>query len=463
MKINELNTKDGGRENPCALISRYLLHEEDGGTLTTFLQTFEFDSRHEIEVAIRMFFRTVYGDPYMNKKHLEEYNPLAAAVVRRVQRIFEDQSRFDKYPIVTSGEIWHGGFSRQRLNERTAALFDVVPDAKAFAKACERLRAVYNLTADDIAKLHFFVEQVKAGDRFPNSLRRMLYIWGNEKKTGKTTSATMIVSILNGDTDEANIGRYSTTLSNEMQIKNFAVPKISECNVCLMDECFYADMGKTYSDFKRFMTSSNGRARLPFGQEFEWVGQPNYVSTSNDPLKKFIKDWNDRRYLSIHFAAKPAVKMSFDEIKKLWGAFILNSEQPKPFEEWALEIDPISEEQGERDIIANEFETELRKSNMTKRIMDLPTPVNKSGADNKITAKTFTDWFAESIGSVEAHKRKGEIEAAVIKVYGERYSTTNYWRLTDLQEIARNLHDDALRPEPAATVEDDDDENDLPF
>lgn len=463
MKINELNTTNGGHENPCELISQYLMHEEDGGTLTTFLQTFDFDSRHDIEVAIRMFFRTVYADPYMTKKHLEEINPLAAAVSKRVQRIFEDQSRFDKYPVVTSGEIWHGGFSRQRLNDRTAALFSgVIPNTQKFAAACKRLQEVYNLSADDIAKLHFFVEQVKAGDRFPNSLRRMLYIWGNEKKTGKTTSATMIVSILNGDMDETNIARYSTTLSNEMQIKNFAVPKISECNVCLMDECFYADMGKTYTDFKRFMTSSNGRARLPFGQEFEWIGQPNYVSTSNDPLKKFIKDWNDRRYLSIHFADKPRVKMSFEEIKELWSDFIFNSRQAKPFEEWALEIDPISEEQGERDIIANEFETELRKSNMTKRIIDIPEPANKSGADNKVTMKTFVDWFSESIGSVEAHKRKNEIEAAVISVYGERYSTTNYWRLTDLQDKALQLYNDARKVENENT-EKVEEINDLPF
>lgn len=272
----------------------------------------------------------------------------------------------------------------------------------------------------------------------------------------------MIVSILNGDMDETNIARYSTTLSNEMQIKNFAVPKISECNVCLMDECFYADMGKTYTDFKRFMTSSNGRARLPFGQEFEWIGQPNYVSTSNDPLKKFIKDWNDRRYLSIHFVDKPRVKMLFEEIKELWSDFIFNSRQVKPFEEWALEIDPISEEQGERDIIANEFETELRKSNMTKRIIDIPEPANKSGADNKVTMKTFVDWFSESIGSVEAHKRKNEIEAAVIAVYGDRYSTTNYWRLTDLQDKALQLYNDARRVETENTGKEDE-INDLPF
>jgi hypothetical protein len=43
------------------------------------------------------------------------------------------------------------------------------------------------------------------------------------------------------------------------------------------------------------------------------------------------------------------------------------------------------------------------------------------------------------MGVVEAHKRKAEIEAAVVKVYGPRYSTTNYWLLTALQDTALGL------------------------
>lgn len=469
MKIEELNTKNGGNENPCDLISRYLLHEREGGTLVTFLQEFEFDSREEIEKRIREFLRVVYSDAYMRKKHLDEQNPIAAALFCRCRRIIEDQSRFDKYPNVTSGEIWHGGFSRKRLQERTAGLFATEPDPERFNAACERIKDTYGLKDADIQKLHFFVEQVKAAEKFPNSLRRMLYIWGTEKKTGKTTTATMIVSLLNGDTNEANIARYSTTLSNEMQIKAFAVPKVAECNVCLMDECFYADMGKTYSDFKRYMTSSGGRARLPFGQEFEWVGFPNYVATSNDPLKVFIKDWGDRRYLSINFKEKPKAQIDFPDIKALWSEFVLNSQRPKEWQEWANEIALIAEEQGERQEASDEFKNELGKTAFLKRLTDMPKPASRFCSDNKITIKTFVDYFAEEIGSTEAHKRKNEIEAAVIAVFGNRYSTSNYWLLTDLKETATRLlgqmwnHDtEDGEPDEGKAVETNDDD-DLPF
>lgn len=447
-KLTQYNTTDGGRENPCELVSAFMLWEREGGTLSSWLEQFDFDTREEIEKAIRLFIRTVTLDDYMRKKHLDEENPYAAAVFTRYSKIMTDANRMDKYPVSLSGEIWHGGFSRKRLESRTAALFgSVTPDASKYAAACERIKRVYSLTDVDVEKIHFFIEQTKAGDKFPNSLRRMLYIWGSTMKTGKTTSATMLVSLLNGDTDERNIARYSSTLANEMQVKSFAVPKISECNAVLMDECFFADMGKMYADFKRFITSSNGRARLPYGQEFEWTGQPNYIATSNDSLQKFIKDWSDRRYLSVEFKAKPTERLSFEEIKALWADFVLNSQRTKDWSAWADELAPVSEEKGDRTEVADELEIDLRKLDMLERVLAMNTPTKSpASAQNHVALKTFVDWFSESMGVMEAHKRRAEIEAAVIKVYGERYSTTNYWLLTSLQETAQRLKNEINNP-----------------
>lgn len=470
MKIDKYDTTDGGTINPCELVSAFLLWEKDGGTLQSWLEQFDFDSREEIEKAIRLFIRTVTLDDYMRRKHLDEENPYAAAVFARYSKIMTDASRLDKYPVTLSGEIWHGGFSRKRLEARTAELFaSVKPSAKKFGEACERIKAVYNLTDTDVEKLHFFVEQVKAGERFPNSLRRMLYIWGAEMKTGKTTSATMLVSLLNGDTDESHIARYSSTLAQEMQVKSFAVPKISECNAVLMDECFFADMGKMYADFKRFMTSANGRARLPYGQEFEWTGCPNYVSTSNDSLRKFIKDWSDRRYLSIEFKHKPAEKMTFEQIKQLWADFVLNSTRTKNWSEWADELAPEAEEKGDRTEVAEELEIDLRKLGMIERVLAMQTPSNSPAcAQNHVALKTFVDWFSESMGVMEAHKRKAEIEAAVLNVYGQRYSTTNYWLLSELQRKANEMKNEInaaakMEIEPEAETAPETETDDLPF
>ena len=82
------------------------------------------------------------------------------------------------------------------------------------------------------------------------------------------------------------------------------------------------------------------------------------------------------------------------------------------------------------------------------------TPSDKaSNAQNRVSLNTFVDYFAQGMGSVEAHKRKSEIEAAVLKVYGARYSTTNYWLLSTLQETAQRLKSEINRPEPLTAEE----------
>lgn len=454
MKIEQYRTDNGGSENPCEMVSQFMLWEKDGGTLQSWLEQFEYNSRDEIERAIRLFIRTVSLDDYMRNKHRGETNPHAAAIFTRYSKILNDAAKLDKYPVALSGEIWHGGFSRRRLEERTAAVFVEKPSKEVFAGVCEKIKEVYNLTDTDIDKMRFFVEQTKAGERFPNSLRRMLYIWGSTMKTGKTTTATMLVCLLNGDSNESNIARYSSTLAQEMQVRSFSVPKISECNAVLMDECFFADMGKMYADFKRFMTSANGRARLPYGQEFEWTGQPNYIATSNDSLQKFIKDWSDRRYLSVEFKDKPTRKMTFAEIKEMWRLFVVNSTRRKDWQEWADELAPLSEEKGDRAEVSEELEIELRKLEFLNKLLDMQAPSKSAAcAQNKISLKYFVDWFAETMGVMEAHKRKAEIEAAVIRVFGNRYSTTNYWLLPELQTKAQELRTDLYQPEAEADGE----------
>lgn len=442
MKLNELKANNSNADHPSDLVAAYLRHEEKGGTLYDFLRLYDFESREEIANAVRDLSYAIAGDRYLNDKDVQRNNIHAKCIAKRFSDIVLRVDKFDKYPIAISGELWHGGYSRQRLADRTRAFFDVAPDTTKFAAVCRDIMATYSLSETDINKLHFFVEQVKAGAAFPNSLRRMLYIWGVAKMTGKTTTATMLTCLLNGDENESNISHYSTALSTEMQIKAFAVPKIAECNVALMDECFYADMGKTYADFKRFMTSSNGSARLPFGQSFEWIGQPNYIATSNDSLQKFIKDWGDRRYLAIEFKEKPTEQLTFDEIKEMWRVFVQNSARTKEWKAWADELAPAANEIGERQERSAEFEIEIQQKDFIDWVFSIDLNGNESPANtnNHISLKKFVEFFANhGTGPAEAYKRRGEIEAAVIKVYGPKYSTQPYWLATRLKERAAEL------------------------
>lgn len=438
MKFVDLK-RNSSHDNPSEMVSGYLFADAELRTFAEWLQDYDFATQAEIEHAVRLFLSVICSDAYINRKHLDEINPQADKIAKRFKKIVYDEEKSSRFCKKMASEVWNEGYADKLRKERTAKMFHVEQSEKDFKNAWNTIREIYGLSDMDLNKIHFFIEQVKDDGNFPNSLRRMLYIWGREKMTGKTTSASYIVATLNGFYDIDKISEMSSSLAYEMQIRNYAVPRISECNAVLMDECFYADMGKTYADFKKFLTSSNGRARLPYGQEFEWHGYPNYVATSNEPLQKFIKDWGDRRYLSVEFKTKPTKKLSIPEVGELWRNFIINSTRIKSWTEWAQELEPIAEEVGEMEEVASEFEVELQQSGFINFLLNKDKAKNRYSADNKITLKVFVDYFSNSVGAVQAQKRKSEIEKAVINVFGDRYSTTNYWMLDELQKKASEL------------------------
>lgn len=435
MKFNDYNRKNSTASNPSELVQQYMTHDMNGGSVSTFMQQFDFDTQEELKQSIRDLVYAVVEDKYIGNKSNQDNDAFVRMIARRFSDIACKADKMERYPRGMASELWGSHYSRKNLDMRVAAMFNEEPNAFAFDNACNNLRMIYGLDDHDIEKIRFFVEQVKAGVSFPNSLRRMLYFWGETKKTGKTTCAKMITCILNGETDWEKVDKFSSNLATEMQIGGFKVPRISECNCVMMDECFYADMGKTYADFKRFLTSSNGRARLPYGQEFEWKGMPNYIATSNDSLQKFIKDWDDRRYLSVEFKAEPHFKYDFQQIYAIWWEFVVNSTPVKDWAEWADDMFNYSNEEGERSVYANEFENELRQNEFCDIILgkawNAGSPTSNT---NRVTLKYFVDYFAEH--NPDARKRRGEIERAVVAVFGERYAGGSFWIMPTLREVA---------------------------
>lgn len=453
MKITDLCNTNSTPDMPSDLVKSYLACETELGTLQDFLLQFDYSSRDEVERGIRTLCNAIVSDRYLSNKMTQQATPCLKLIYKRYTDIVSHAGTCDKFPMLRATELWHGIYGRRKLDERVNALLGGEPDATAYAVAVEMIRQVYHLTDTDIRKITYFVQQVKAGEDFPPSLRRMLYLWGERKKTGKTTVAGMLTAILNGDVF-TNLSTYSTTLTNEMQIRGFAVPIISTCNVALMDECFYADMGKTYADFKRFLTSNNGRARLPYGQEFEWHGCPNYIATSNDPLRVFIKDWGDRRYLSVQFTDTPAT-MDFADIYDLWLSFVRNVPQVADWREETKAIEQLAEEVGERTERTEEFAVELQQPAFLDVITAKVADPSRFAAKNKVTLKFFVDYFAQSIGATEANRRRGEIEKAVEQIFGCRYSSTNYWLLPDLMEVVHSIkYDEPTQSEPQPTPAD---------
>lgn len=433
----------------------------DGGNgISDYLARFMFNSQAEIEKAARLIIKSLATDPIFVRegKATRNADEQMVAIYTRAARIYKDEGKWTNQPRVLAGELWHGKMSRAVLDARVRAMFSVEADGKAFAYATKRIKEIYGLTDLDIEKIHYFVEQVKDGSAFPPSLRRMLYIWGDIKKSGKSTIGGMLTALLNGDdeVDESgvkNISKYKSSLSVEMQIESFSVPAISRCNCVLMDECFYADMGKTYNKFKDCLTSTNGRARLPYGQEFEWRGFPNYIATSNDELAKFIKDESDRRYLSIHLTQRPK-EMPFAEVGDLWKMFVLNSQRSKSWAEWTNELFEAAEEKGEKSEYIGGYYILLTRTEVLTKLQQMPIVKDKWSADNKFTLNDWIKLLSDYVPTMDLVKQKNEIRTAA-KKFLPCYSTQQYWLRNDVRARAIEIMENKVTNETKPEAEED--------
>lgn len=439
MKFNDLGL-NSTEDKPSELIQELLMADKQMIPLEKWLREFDFTSQEEIYDAVK---RTIHHasttDLYMTNKDKLKRDPTADVIHKRFYNLRVSAHKEEDFSESISATVWTEYFAPKIREEKIAKLFGSAPNKKEFRKACDRLRTVYNFSELDVEKLRFFVEMVKAGRSFPNSLRRMLYIWSKEKKTGKSTTAYMITSLLNGDEDyNAGMSKYKSDLNTEMQIKPYSLPKIAQYRCVYMDECFYTDMGKTYNTFKAMITSADGTARMPYGQEFKWYGLPNYIATSNEPLETFVKDWNDRRYLELHFGGKPTENLSFDEIFALWRSFVLNSYMPEDetFESWSYKLEDSCETIGERAVYSEDFATIFRQSPFLQWIQSL-TFTSRTSNDGKVTLTTIESKVSEYTGQISRGKRK-EVEDAFVKVFGDR-GYSGGWYAADLQVVASKL------------------------
>ncbi len=437
MKITDYNATNSTSDRPSDLAAAFIAANDKGDTMVSFLSQFDFDSQDEIRCAVIDLCKTICDDKFLGAKQTQTAIPSMKCLLRRFTDIYSKQAQIDKYPQAIAGEMWHGDYARTKREKVVSRMFDRPRDLTRYNAAYERLVACYGMSEMDEKKMHFFVCQVRAGREFPDSLRRMLYLWGRTKKTGKTTLAKALVCVLNGSEDMEEYTKFATDLQTEMQIKTFSVPKIAECRCAMMDECFFADMSKVYADFKKMITERDGSARLPYGQEFQWKGLPNYISTSNEPLVAFIKDWNDRRYLSINFESEPRETMTDGEVIELVKEYCVNAPDID-FHEWAAELYKKANEKGEKMERAEEFAIEMQKEEFLSYIKNATYIAgNKFAADNRISAKWFVDFFVRSMGA-EAHKRRAEILEAARMVFGEKYND-RFWLLDDLRARADEL------------------------
>lgn len=408
-------------------------------SIQLFLQQFDFESEEDVAKAIRRCYECIIADAYLRSDEVRKNNPILLAFYNRYKKHYTNIS-FEGYAENTAKQMWLSFFAKRQRDEQLIRLTAEEPKKALYMDAEAQLKDIYKFSDADILKFRLFVVQSLKGRFFPDSLRRMLYLYSEKKKTGKTTFARILAEVLNGWKQYEDTNIFNSQLSIEMQIANYAVPKVAQYNCVVLDECFYSDMAKTYARFKEVITSRDGEGRLPYGQPFRWEGVRNYIATSNEALSSFIVDWNDRRYYNINFTTEPK-QMKEEVLFTLIRQFVQNVER-EGYEEIIRENYDNMEVEGARTITTNDYETEMRQDDFCNYIADMRADFEKKySVANRLTLKKIVEYFASQKGGQNATKERKEIERAFVRVFGEKTSG-GYWLLTDVKIKIAHLQDE---------------------
>ena len=446
MKINELNTTSS-KDAPSELVGRRIISETHGESLADFLKAFDFDSEPEIYEAVRWLANRLTEENYMTIKENRKATSVDV-LYKRAMRLRVNNT-LDKFASNVAAECWQRYFLPTIRRELVASMFCGQPVEAEYRKAAAEMAETYNLTAADVEKFRFFVCQTKAGEAFEKSLRRMLYVWGKRKKTGKTTLAEAMVAVLNGERTPGAVP--TSSLSREMQIDNYAVPVIATYRCCVLDEAFYRDMKKTYSRFKAMMTATSGTARLPYGQTFTWNGCPNYIATSNDSLQKFIEDYNDRRFLAVEFTATPK-ELTEGELFDLVYRFCFHAAPPegKTWREWASDIAATADEIGARGLKVQDWRVFFDDPEWLS-VLEAEQPTSDAANNTRLTRLGLLKRVARCFGDNQIKNLDGdEICLAFAEKYGDmpngRWWSIRHCKRIDGQAVGQDHDQETTDP-----------------
>lgn len=308
--------------------------------------------------------------------------------------------------------------TRYKIETRAARLLSMLEErggAYGYNAYKNMLCGIYSITPEDAEKVRFFVWQTinRGTQKGDASLNRVLFLWGAEKKTGKTTLAKALASVLNAC--PSITGEFSTRITTEMQLNRFDKPKGTEYFCTLCDDTMPKDTRKIYGMFKSHITSDtctierkfiNGGYTLPL--------YSNMIFTSNESAERVIQDDSERRVLSIHISKRPAQQMGEIElynfcagyVSAVWAAGV-----PEEYENAGAWYDSFGEEMGEKVqtkadylqemlCISTEFVRESLKTKPQptgRQLVEIFYPYLREGADRekfRLCLELIKDYFA---------------------------------------------------------------------
>ena len=292
------------------------------GDLERWAMKQNHQSIEELSKDLFMIMRKAVNSPELNGKKKDTF-PSLRNFARYCNRVDYLNGGLNREVERIANAAWYGSLAKKHLKERTDKMFSVKPDEAKFNAVVEKIKDVWGFTDKDVDALRYFVCQTRHENHNP-SMNKSIYIWSEEKQTGKTTIARAIVSVLNGEESMDNAGKYESTLAKEMQYNVHDIPLAASCNAVILDESMPKDTSKAYGQIKQMLTSNSCQYNQKYKDVRMISAKRFYFCTSNENISDFVQDKTERRFYSIHLNRHPK-QLSFNEIYEIWREFCVNA------------------------------------------------------------------------------------------------------------------------------------------
>ena len=434
------------------------------------LEGCDFASLRELAAAYREAWSVVASDRYLLNKRTRQDIPDADILLTRAKRI-SSSADADRKTYAAAESLWLRKFERKELTRRRNALFSGEKSADKYFVAKKEIERIYGYFEADMEAWRYFVCQARRDDADP-ALNRAVYLWSEEKMTGKTTVARIVAGILNGCAtwDEARRGAYLSDIPCELQFGGFDRPKATRYACVVMDEAFAGkSTAKYYGKFKTAITSDTANVNIKFGSAVDIPCTRNYIFTSNNDIASVVADESERRLFSIR-ANRPEY-CEYDKLYKVWLDYIVNAPDERDTAKWYRDTMPqvkgeagVTKDDIRSAFVSPEFLAAIEEymrggdaAMMSQLQSGNYTPVNRY---QLAYPKFFTDFIAKSY---DVRKNQLLVKDAVVSVFGEpcRSANRRYYNIIPLKtELERMLDEQPPQQQVQINVQDD---NDLPF
>lgn len=434
------------------------------------LEQCDFASLRELASAYREAWSVVASDRYLLNKRTRQDIPDADILLTRAKRI-SSSADADRKTYAAAESLWLRKFERKELTRRRNAIFSGGKSHEMYDAAKSELARIYCYSEADIEAWRYFVCQARRDDADP-ALNRAVYLWSEEKMTGKTTVARIVAGILNGCAtwDEARRGAYLSDIPCELQFGGFDRPKATRYACVVMDEAFAGkSTAKYYGKFKTAITSDTAQVNIKFGSAVDIPCTRNYIFTSNNDIASVVADESERRLFAIR-ANRPEY-CDYDKLYAIWLDYIVNAPDEQDTAKWYRDTMPqvkgeagVTKDDIRSAFVSPEFLAAIEEymrggdaAMMSQLQSGNYTPVNRY---QLAYPKFFTDFIAKSY---DVRKNQLLVKDAVVSVFGEpcRSSNRRYYNIIPLKtELERMLDEQPTQQQVQIDVQDD---NDLPY